>query len=334
MKPAERPTPYLAVAPAPDCLLCGTPGNRFLTGLRDQLFGVPGMWSMSACPGCGFLWLDPKPTHEDIGKAYQRYYTHADEDPADRVARRPPFWRRKLRRIYRWALRRLGVIEARNRIIGMFLVGLPKGSLLEIGCGNGARLARLASEGWQVVGQEVDPQSADHAQTRHGVSVWVGDLVSLGFAAETFDCILMNHVLEHLHDPVGVLKECRRLLKPGGRLVAVTPNARSLGLRRFGPHWRGLEPPRHIHLFHPGTLAKAAEVAGFSHCQTFTSPAHAELFATQSLDLHARGTTVMGEEPTWDLERQAMLFQLHEAWAFRTNPELGEEAVLMAQREA
>jgi SAM-dependent methyltransferase len=214
----------------------------------------------------------------------------------------------------------------------MFLQGVPRGALLEIGCGNGARLAQLARDGWQVVGQEVDLDSAHHAQARHGVPVLVGDLETLDLEPASFDCVLMNHVLEHLHDPVRMLRECHRLLRPRGRLVAVTPNVRSLGLQTFGPHWRGLEAPRHIHLFHTGTLACVAKLAGFTEFETLTSMAHAELLGSQSLDLQARGTTVMGEEPTWAIERQAMAFQLREAWAFRTDPEIGEEAVLIARR--
>jgi SAM-dependent methyltransferase len=223
-------------------------------------------------------------------------------------------------------------MEARTELLGMFLKDVPKGRLLEVGCGSGARLAQLAAEGWQVLGQDVDPQSAQHAQSRHGCSVLVGDLRALGFEAASFDCILMNHVLEHLHDPIGTLAECRRLLKPDGRLVAVTPNVASLGMRTFGPHWRGLEAPRHIHLFRPTTLARLAELAGFTTFETCSSMAHAELFAVQSLDIQARGLTVMGEEPSWGIERQAMAFQLREAWAFREDRSLGEEAVLIARK--
>jgi SAM-dependent methyltransferase len=326
--------PVLAVASVPQCLLCGADGVPLVSGLVDHLFGVPGTWSLSLCPVCGFGWLDPQPTRGDIGKAYERYYTHADEEPGDRKATRPPYLRRKLRRLYRWGLRRLGVMEARNRMLAMFLEGVPKGRLLEIGCGNGARLAQLVREGWQVVGQEVDPKSAEYAFARHGVAVLVGDLYTLGLEAESFDCILMNHVLEHLHDPVDVLQECRRLLKPGGRLVAVTPNLLSLGMRTFGAHWRGLEAPRHLHLFRPATLLRVAAMAGFGSMESFSSVAHAELLAIQSLNIQARGRTVMGEEPTWKVERQAMVFQLREAWAFRRDPNAGEEAVLIALKTA
>ena len=327
------PDESLGTGPAPTCMLCGEVGQPHLQGLKDRLFGVQGTWCLSVCPACGLVWMNPQPLPGEIWKAYQRYYTHADEDPADRKPARAPFLRRKARRLYRWLLRRLGVIEARDQVLGMYLSGVRKGRLLEIGCGSGARLADLAAKGWQVVGQDVDAQSAHHAQSRHGVTVRVGGLHSLAFEEEAFDCILMNHVIEHLHDPVGVLKECLRILRPGGRLVAVTPNVRSLGAKSFGVNWLSLDSPRHLHLFDPFTLAKVAAMAGFTSIDTFTSVAHAELLAIQSLDIQARGMTVMGEEPSWPLERKAMAFQLREAWAFQKNPELGEEAVLIARKE-
>ena len=327
------PDPGLATAPSPNCLLCGRPGHLFFAGLEDRLFEVPGQWSMRTCAGCGLTWLDPQPVEAEMGKAYHRYYTHAGEDPVDRVGPRVSYPHRKVRRLYRWVLRRLGVMAARDRLLGMFLDGMPRGTLLEVGCGNGLRLSQLAQDGWQVTGQDVDPSAADHALARYVITVRVGPLAELGLPSEAFDCILMNHVVEHLHDPVGVLRECHRLLKPGGRLVVVTPNIASLGVAVFGPHWRGLEPPRHIHLFSPTSLLQLASQAGFSQLEAFSSVAHAELFASQSLNLRLHGTTVMGAEPSWAVEWRAMAFQIREAWACRTAPDLGEEAVLIARRD-
>ncbi len=73
----------------------------------------------------------------------------------------------------------------------------------------------------------------------------------------------MIHVIEHLFDPIGTLKICRRLLKPGGRLLVVTPNAASLGHAAFKAAWRGLEVPRHLFLFSRESLEICLEQAGF-----------------------------------------------------------------------
>ncbi len=316
----------------PQCLLCGQPGHPHLSNLTDRLFGVAGAWDLSRCQACGLVWMDPMPLPEEIGKAYQRYYTHAEDDPQSRSASRAPYLRRKWRRAYRWLLRRLGVMEARSRIQGMFLEGRPKGRVLEVGCGAGERLLQLAADGWRAEGQEVDPQAGHRVRSRSDIQVHVGTLEALSLPAAAYDCILMNHVIEHLHDPVGLLEECLRLLTPGGLLVVVTPNIESLGARTFGVSWRGLEPPRHLYLYGRDTLRQLALRTGYAEVESFTSVAHAELLAIQSFDLQARGTTVMGEEPSWPLERKAMAFQLREAWAHRTDPSVGEEAVLLARK--
>jgi hypothetical protein len=59
------------------------------------------------------------------------------------------------------------------------------------------------------------------------------------------------------------LRECARLLKPGGTFWLATPNMDAPGHKKFGPHWRGLEPPRHLILFTADALIQAMTEAGF-----------------------------------------------------------------------
>ncbi|MER2513863.1 MAG: hypothetical protein ABTQ25_15825 [Nitrosomonas ureae] len=62
----------------PDCCLCGKPGETLYRNRTDYLFGTPGEWSFRICRGndCGLVWLDPRPVVNEIGKAYENYYTH------------------------------------------------------------------------------------------------------------------------------------------------------------------------------------------------------------------------------------------------------------------
>ena len=134
-----------------------------------------------------------------------------------------------------------------------YLPWVANGRLLEIGCGSGWQLARMQQAGWRTKGLDFDPGAVAAARGR-GLDVDVGDVRDLHLEAASFDAIVMAHVLEHVFDPVGLLAECRRLLKPGGRLVSITPNGRSLGHRVYKAAWRGLEPPRHIAVFTKGGL--------------------------------------------------------------------------------
>ena len=67
--------------PCPDCYICGTKGQPLCQGLEDRLFGALGRWNLKSCPNpdCGLVWLDPMPIEEDIGNAYETYYTHIED---------------------------------------------------------------------------------------------------------------------------------------------------------------------------------------------------------------------------------------------------------------
>ena len=140
---------------------------------------------------------------------------------------------------------------------------VPHGRLLEVGCGNGRQLERLAHAGWKVEGLDFDERAAQTAR-RLGLEVKVGDLASARYPDASFDAVILSHVIEHVPDPVALLVECRRILRSGGQLVLATPNSDSWGHRRFGRAWLGLDPPRHLLVFTPRALAEAAGRAGFS----------------------------------------------------------------------
>ena len=115
-----------------------------------------------------------------------------------------------------------------------------------------------------------------------GLTVHVGPLEALALPGQQFDAVTLNHVVEHLPDPASTLRECCRLVRQGGLLVAITPNARSLGHEVFGGSWRGLEPPRHLHVFTPRALARLARSAGFSRVDVETTGANAYTFGAAS----------------------------------------------------
>jgi SAM-dependent methyltransferase len=133
--------------------------------------------------------------------------------------------------------------------------------LLEIGCGAGNQLAALRQAGWDAHGVDFDPAAVATARGR-GLQVDQGDVRDLHYPDASFDAVAMAHVIEHVANPVGLLTEIARLLKPGGRLVLITPNARSLGHLYFKRFWRGLEPPRHLVVFTPRALRRAVERGG------------------------------------------------------------------------
>ena len=152
----------------------------------------------------------------------------------------------------------------------MYLQANPGGKLLEIGCGDGSMIARLREVGWDVEGLDVDPVSIESARAR-GLTVKHGDLAGQSYPDESFDCVIMRHAQEHIPDPMDLLAECRRVLKPGGTLVSVVPNGASWEHRHFGRNWVALEPPRHLFHFGSRSLKLACEGSGFRVVRLFSS---------------------------------------------------------------
>ena len=94
-----------------------------------------------------------------------------------------------------------------------------------------------------VAGVEPDGDAVTVTREKFDLEVFQGSQEEAKFADGYFDAITRNHVIEHAPDPIHVLEECRRVLKPNGRLAVVTPNIKSQGRRVFGENWRGLEEP-------------------------------------------------------------------------------------------
>lgn len=206
------------------CPLCGPPGNALYEGLTDRLFGVPGQWRIQQCRSdpCGLLWLDPRPTPRDIGKAYANHLTHDSSSGIRRraglLARLTELRGRFLRKLWQATS---GLKRLRRSAGLMCLDNLTPAHLLEIGCDNGRRLAQFRDRGWQVEWQEIDAKATQFARESLGLSIHEGLMTDVMLAGESYDAIVLSHAIEHVHDPVGLLAEAHRLLKPGGTRAAL-----------------------------------------------------------------------------------------------------------------
>jgi 2-polyprenyl-3-methyl-5-hydroxy-6-metoxy-1,4-benzoquinol methylase len=205
-----------------------------------------------------------------------------------------------------------------------------KGKLLDVGCGSGEFLRWMRDLGWDVYGVEPDPAGAEVARGGN-IPVRVGTVQQADFPADEFDLVTLSHVLEHLPDPIATITECRRILKPGGRLVAVTPNTGSRASRRYRRHWMGCEVPRHLMLFNTDSIREVAARASIKVVAVRTCARTARWIFRVSNCLtrmpHLPGA-VCPHEP-WLLP-PAMLFQLGEHGALARDA--GEELVLVAER--
>jgi SAM-dependent methyltransferase len=131
-----------------------------------------------------------------------------------------------------------------------------------LGCSDGRFLDQLRRAGWDAVGVEPAEAPARRAQ-QQGLVVQVGVLEPGMFPEGSFDACFAWMVIEHLHDPRATLDEVRRLLAEEGWLAFSVPNYGCWEPRAFGRYWFPLDPPRHLHHFHPRTLRRLLADSGF-----------------------------------------------------------------------
>lgn len=213
------------------------------------------------CAQCGLGYSNPRPTEASKLARYeewsQRTRPNATEAHYDHSQQLRHFY------LYRKVMR---LIEAR----------MPQGLVLDVGCAGGLFLvfagvyASEHSSGvnsrYQAEGAAFDPHEAELARRISGAPVHlISELGALD--AGRYDAITLLNVLEHVNEPVTLLRELRRLLRPGGALVTVVPNNELAFLRlryRIGAPPESFVAGEHINHFRPASLRRVLERAGFS----------------------------------------------------------------------
>lgn len=237
------------------CPICRNVGTMKIA-IRDLACGVGGVYHYMRCCGCGGWWLFNRFTRRDIGLAYpDTYYSYSEAVPV----------------VGDWVDRALAGRYGRCvpwfvTVAGKMLQAYPPagtvGRVLDIGCGNGARLHRLRRAGWMCSGVEGNVDAAARARDE-GLDVRHGSGEKLPFGSGAFDAVVMAHSIEHCHDPRQVLREVHRVLRVGGHVVVTTPNVRSLTRVVFGSYWRCWDAPRHLVLFDRKSMVDLLSAEGF-----------------------------------------------------------------------
>ena len=265
--------------PKEDCYICGNPGRQVYSNLNDRLFGSKGTWSLSKCtnPNCELFWLNPLPLEEDIWKAYSNYYTHTDAGSSI-IPFLKPLEKGYLNLKYGYYPDSTSIFQKFLGIMMflfptekvevdfsiMYLHNFPGGKLLDVGCGNGWFLKKMQRLNWDVNGIDFDPAAVDFCKSQ-GLNVSLGSLHAQNFPDNYFDAVTVNHVIEHVHNPRELLKECYRILKTGGKLILETPNTKSwIHKYIFKNSWFSLDPPRHVFIYNPRNLQHLVNKAGFA----------------------------------------------------------------------
>lgn len=137
------------------------------------------------------------------------------------------------------------------------------GRLLDVGTANGSFLKVARDAGWEIAGCEPSRWMCDWCQRHYGITVTQGQITDGRYSSESFDVVTLWDVLEHTADPMATLRECARVLRPGGLLVVNYPDYDSAVARLMGRKWVFLLSV-HYYYFTPATIARALRQVGCS----------------------------------------------------------------------
>ncbi len=223
-----------------NCILCGV-SNEFDYRLKKCGYEI------LECRNCGVSQISPRPESEALAAIYdETYFCNADESRGymDYAKQEPEY------------LATFG--EDVRRICGI----VPRGRLLDVGCGFGYFLRKAAEAGFDCYGIDLAGRAVDTARQHLPGRIFQGTLNSVQeLRDERFDVIFASHVIEHIPDPRGFVSELASRLNPGGIIVFITPNIRSLLSRASGSRWVHYKVPEHVAFYDPGTIRRLFDQA-------------------------------------------------------------------------
>ncbi len=201
------------------------------------------------CKKCHLIYVNPRLKPSLIFKGYSE---GSDETFISQAPYRVNTFKRCLKFVHKSLpkemLKRLGTKQ--------------KPRILDVGTAGGSFLKAAKDEGWDVLGVEPNKWLCDWAKKNYKVDVRQGDVFTQNFPAKSFDVVTLWDVLEHVPDPMKVLQECNRILRPGGFLVVNYPDIGSSIAKLMRRKWVFILTV-HLFYFTPTTVRRMLDVAGF-----------------------------------------------------------------------
>jgi 2-polyprenyl-3-methyl-5-hydroxy-6-metoxy-1,4-benzoquinol methylase len=195
---------------------------------------IPEATYLCRCVNCDHRYANPQLSDS----ALNRYYTQINSE----------YYQGEIEQIDKLLLQHRDIVSAIEKKI-------TKGSILEIGCGNGYLLNLFDKNRWVVTGVEPFGPAASFARNYLGLEVINGYLDSTTFAnTKKFDVILLFDVMEHLKQPNEMIELIKYYLKPGGFLVIGTGDISSLNAQLSGKHWSYITLREHLSFYSKASM--------------------------------------------------------------------------------
>lgn len=228
------------------CCICSSENTVLFLKVYDDRFGYPGTFSIFSCNACDHKFLNTEFPPEELTRLYTEYYPRSQYSldlhrPYVELTGFKAWFDGAKYSAFRWVP--------------------PNVRILDIGCGFGEALGYHKARGCDVYGVEAD-ENIRRVADKFGYKVQVGLFDPKLYEPESFDYITMDQVVEHVTDPVKMLRDVAGVMKSSGRLIVSTPNAGGWGARLFGRRWINWHAPYHLQFFSEESMRLAAEQAG------------------------------------------------------------------------
>lgn len=236
--------------------MCGTDNRAVPEGRYTE-----GPWLLKDCPTCGMVYVEPTPVYDELRTKHSWGESAVRRDRTR--ARRYPLLH-TISKCTRWRLH----LFPRKRAEKVLSAWVSSGRVLDIGCGKGDHLRRLAHR-YTPYGIEISEAEASHAigfaREREGDVIVAPAIDGLRGLPDAFaQGVIMRSYLEHEAQPLPVLHEVFRILRPGGVVIIKVPNYGCWNRRLSGRRWCGFRFPDHLNYFTPASLQQMCLTAGFA----------------------------------------------------------------------
>lgn len=233
------------------CPVCGQNPRLLFAGQR-RIF---------LCPNCGLRFAGDGPGKKNL---YQQNYWKQVTSRQEKSCGYTDYLAEEevLKKYFRDLLAQVGKL-------------LPNsGRVLDVGCSFGFFLEVAREKGdWQTYGVDLSAEAVASAKKRLKTkNIFLGSLNQARFPNDYFDLITVFQTLEHVTDPVGLLKEAGRVLRPGGIIVITTPDAESWLAKLMGKSWFSYRHLDHLLFFNYESLSYSLKKAGFKKIQRLKDP--------------------------------------------------------------
>ena len=223
------------------CPLCGFENNKIHYRYSRM--------NIVSCVNCKFHYQNPQPSDIELNNIYHSGYFFGSDDVK-----------------MSWHVSDLKTSTAQQYFNILSSVNIHEGNILEIGCGDGYLLKLAQDLGYQINGIEYSESAVSKANSllKNCCVHCIGSVVADNFMNKPaqFDICILADVIEHIRDPITLLYQIHKILKPGAVILLATPSLDSLTAKLMSSQW--LEFKReHLFYFSRRTITDALVKTGY-----------------------------------------------------------------------